>query len=60
MKEAHKSSEVRRNADMITAVEFADATTKLFKSESEMLRAKYDYLFRTKILEFYQGKSMAF
>jgi outer membrane protein len=29
-------------------------------AKSEQLRAKYDYMFRTKILDFYQGKPLSF
>ncbi|MDR2057414.1 MAG: TolC family protein [Dysgonamonadaceae bacterium] len=35
--------------------EFNEAKTKLIKSQSEAIQAKYDYIFRTKILDFYNG-----
>lgn len=37
------------------AVEFDEAKQKLMKARSDELQAKYDYLFRTKILDFYKG-----
>jgi len=31
------------------------AKMKLTKAESDLLKAKYDYIFKTKILDFYMG-----
>lgn len=36
-------------------IEFNEAKTNLMKAESDLLQAKYEYLFRTKILNFYKG-----
>jgi len=38
-----------------TVFEFNDARTRLIRSQSEEIQAKYDYIFRTKILDFYNG-----
>jgi len=35
--------------------EFNEARTRLIRSQSEEVQAKYDYIFRTKILDFYNG-----
>ena len=37
-------------------VEYNEAKQNLMKSQSDELQAKYDYLFRTKILDFYKGE----
>lgn len=37
------------------AVEYNEAKQNLMKAQSDELQAKYDYLFRTKILDFYRG-----
>lgn len=37
------------------AVEYNEAKQNLLKAQSDELQAKYDYLFRTKILDFYKG-----
>ncbi|WP_072544919.1 TolC family protein [Mediterranea massiliensis] len=37
------------------AVEFNEAKQNLMKAQSDELQAKYEYLFRTKILDFYKG-----
>jgi len=36
------------------------AKSRLTQSESELLRAKYDYIFKTKILDFYMGVPLKF
>jgi outer membrane protein len=38
-----------------SAFEFNEAKTRLIKSQSEAIQAKYDYIFRAKILDFYNG-----
>jgi outer membrane protein len=38
-----------------TAVEYNEAAQKLLQAQSNELQAKYEYLFRTKILDFYKG-----
>lgn len=37
------------------ATEYNEARTNWMKATSDMVQAKYDYLFRTKILDFYKG-----
>jgi len=37
------------------AVEYNEAKQNLLKAQSDELQAKYEYLFRTKILDFYKG-----
>lgn len=41
-----------------TLVEFNESQTKLRNAESGLLQAKYDYLFRCKILDFYKGEEI--
>ena len=43
---------------MANAVEYNESKQNLLQAESAELQAKYDYLFRTKILDFYQGKEI--
>ncbi|MFQ5335702.1 MAG: TolC family protein, partial [Flavobacteriales bacterium] len=44
------------DAGMITAVDYNDAKNKLAKSRSDLLQAKYEYVFKTKVLDFYMGR----
>ena len=53
--EAFKYAEERYRLQMISAYEYSEAQTKLFSSRSEQVQAKYDFLFRSKILDFYRG-----
>jgi outer membrane protein len=48
--------EKRFNAGMLGTYEFQQAKNNLAVAESEMIKAKYTYVFRLKILDFYQGK----
>lgn len=41
-----------------TATEFKEAKTTLEKAESNRIQAKYDYIFRMKILNFYKGEAL--
>lgn len=41
-----------------TAVEYNESKTNLLKSTSDRIQAKFDYLFRTKILDFYKGEPL--
>lgn len=45
----------RYEVGLMNVFDFNQAQTLLVNAESEVLRTKYDYLFRTKILEFYFG-----
>lgn len=40
------------------AVEYNEAKQNLMRSQSDELQAKYEYLFRTKILDFYKGETI--
>ena len=45
----------RYELGLMNVFDFNQAQTLLVNAQSEVLRTKYDYLFRTKILEFYFG-----
>lgn len=53
--EAFKYAEERYNAGKSTVFEYNDAKTKYAQSLAEQAQAKYDYILRTKILDFYNG-----
>ena len=55
MKEAFRYSEEKFNVGMVNAVEYNTAKTNLVKAASDLLRAKYEFIFRSKILDFYRG-----
>ena len=55
MREAFRYSEEKFNVGMVNAVEYNTAKTNLVKASSDLLRSKYEFIFRSKILDFYRG-----
>ena len=53
--EAFRYNQERYENGMATAFDYNQSQTLLVNTQSDLLRAKYDYLFRTRILEFYFG-----
>ncbi|MBT7094018.1 MAG: TolC family protein, partial [Bacteroidetes bacterium] len=43
------------DAGLATSVEYSVSTSQLIKTRSQLLQAKYEYILRLKILDFYQG-----
>ena len=50
---AYQFSSESYDAGKATLLELNESKNRLFKSESEMLQAKYEYLYRLQVLEFY-------
>ena len=40
--------------------EFDDAKNKLMKAESDLVQARYEYLYQTALLDFYRGREFMF
>ncbi len=55
MKEAFRYTEEKFNVGMVNSVEYNQAKNNLTKASSDLAQAKYDYIFRSKILDFYNG-----
>jgi outer membrane protein len=53
--EAFNHTEHKFNIGMVTSIEFNEAKNNLTKTRSELLNAKYEYIFKVKILDFYRG-----
>lgn len=56
--EAFRYTEEKFNVGMINSVEYNQTKNNLTKAQSDLLQAKYEYIFRTKILDFYNGKAI--
>ncbi len=54
-KEAFRLMSEKYDNGKATAVEYNEAKQNLMRAQSDELQAKYEYLFRTKILDFYKG-----
>ena len=55
LSESFKYTEEKFNIGMVNSVDYSIAKMKLTSAKSTLLRAKYDYIFKTKILDFYMG-----
>ncbi|MCE4565981.1 TolC family protein [Maribellus sp. CM-23] len=55
MKEAFRYTEEKFNVGMINSVEYNQSKNNLAIAQSDLIQAKYEYIFRTKILDFYNG-----
>ncbi|OAD46637.1 TolC family protein [Polaribacter atrinae] len=55
-KEAFKNAQERYNYGTITLFDFDQVRTRLVNAEATMIRSKYDYVFKTKVLQFYSGE----
>ena len=56
--EAYRYAEERYELRILSTYDFNEARTKLAATLSEQLQAKYDFIFRNKILDFYMGEQM--
>ena len=55
MQEAFRYTEEKFNVGMVNSVEYNQSKNNLTAAQSDLLQAKYEYIFRTKILDFYNG-----
>ena len=56
--ESFKYAETRYQVGKISVFEYSEVMTKLLTSKSEQIQSKYDFVFRSKILDFYEGKQI--
>ncbi|MGF7078397.1 TolC family protein [Mucilaginibacter sp. UYCu711] len=54
--ESFRIAETRFNSGVLTSVEFLIVKGNLDRARTGLINAKYDYLIRTKVLDYYQGK----
>lgn len=52
---AYEYSKERFNVGLMNAFDFSQAQSRVDNAEADVIRTKYDYIFRLKILEFYFG-----
>jgi outer membrane protein len=58
--EAFRMMEQRYNAGSANFFEYQVSQNDLFRAKSDLTRAKYDFIFRKKVLDFYQGKPLEY
>ncbi len=59
LEESFRYTEQRFNVGMANILEYNDAKNRLTTAQSELLQAKYEYVFRVQILDFYIGNPIA-
>jgi outer membrane protein len=53
--EAFRYSEQKFNVGLVTPVDYNAAKTQMLKAQSDLAQAKYEFIFKTKVLDFYKG-----
>ena len=58
MEESFKYTEKKFEVGLVNTVDYNMSKNQLISTQSDLLQAKYDFIFRTKILNFYQGEPL--
>lgn len=53
-------TEDRFNLGAANSIDYNNAKNKLAQAQSNLIQARYDYIFRLKVLDYYQGKPITF
>lgn len=54
--ESFRTAEIRFNEGVLTSVDYVIAKNNVDRANLNLVAARYNYIFRTKILEYYQGR----
>ena len=57
-KESFAATEARFNEGVLNSVDYLTAKNNLDRASTSLITAKYEYVFRTRILDYYQGKPL--
>lgn len=60
LEESFRAAESRFSVGSLNALDYNISKTNLDRAKSNLIQAKYDYVFRIKILDFYQNKPLGF
>ena len=60
LNESFSYNEQKFNTGMISLYDYLLSKNNLAKAKADLLQAKYDFIFRIKVLDFYLGKPLAF
>jgi outer membrane protein len=53
--ESFRYSEQKFNVGLVTPIDYNAAKTQLLNAQSDLAQAKYEFVFKTKVLDFYKG-----
>lgn len=59
-KEAFSVIEQRYNVGLVNSLDYSTSQTNKNKAEIDMIRARYDLLFKAKVIDYYLGKQIVF
>lgn len=57
---SYKNMETKYNVGMMTAIDYLIEKNNFIQAESKLIQSKYEYIFNSRILDFYQGKPIKF
>ena len=60
LEESFRAAESRFNVGSLNALDYSISKTNLDRARINLIQAKYDYIFRIKILDYYQNKPLSF
>jgi outer membrane protein len=55
---SYQSIEQKYNVGMVNTIDYLIEKNNFFQSQSNLIQAKYDFIFKSKILDFYQGNAI--
>ncbi len=58
--EAYRMNKQRFDVGALNIIEFQVSENDLFRSRTDLTRAKYNFIFKKKVLDFYQGKQIEY
>ncbi|GAB4141062.1 MAG: TolC family protein [Bacteroidia bacterium] len=59
-REAFKYTEDKFNVGAVNAFDYNNSKTRVSKAEADLVQAKFEYIFRLKVLDYYMGKPITF
>lgn len=59
MRESFRYTQKRFDVGMVNSVDYKTAKTQLNNTESELLQAKYEFIFKKEVLDFYRGNPIS-
>jgi outer membrane protein len=57
--QSYKNAEIRFNNGVLNSFDYNVARNNFVRSQSDLIQAKYEYTFKLKVLDFYQGKPLS-
>jgi len=58
VKESFRYTEQKFNVGLVNTIDYKTSKNQLTRTQSDLLQAKYEYIFKVKVLDFYRGKEL--